>query len=324
MILAVTIDVEEEGLFSTRYDSRRVPTENVSCLTKLDHIFTEHEIRPTLFVSYQAARRASHRDLLIGLQEKWHGEIGAHLHHWNTPPIEDLPYAQPVPSELMPRRLLKAKIETLFEAIAEMNVEPVSFRMGRFNLGPKIFNLLEHTSILVDSSIAPMRKEYGGPAGIRAPVDPYFPDPENPRTQGGSKILEVPVTILPVVRGVDCGLERLAANPRLPESAVLWVAKYLASISIQPMALGLRRLKAGARFHRNRGGRVLTMYFHSSELMAGGCPQHRTEGDVDRFLKKLDKFLGWLRNELPGESRVMSEVREIYLNEHAGTDTSSR
>jgi hypothetical protein len=294
----------------------------VSCLNKLNDIFKEYEIKPTLFVTYQVARQQSHQDLLISLQEKWQAEIGAHLHHWNTPPIEELAYAQPVPSELISSQLLEAKIESLFAVLAEMNVSPVSFRMGRFNLGPKIFNLLERTPILVDSSIAPMRKEYGGPACIRAPVDPYFPDPGNPRILGDSKILEVPVTILPVLNGLDRWLERLEATPAVPKSAVWWIAKYVASISIQPMALGLRRLKAAARLHRSRGGRVLTMYFHSSELMAGGCPQHSTEDDVDRFLKKLDKFLGWLRNKMSGEPRVLKEVRDIYLSELESTHTN--
>jgi len=99
MRLAVTIDVEEEGLFSGAYDARNTPVENVPHLTRLDPIFQEWGIKPTLLVTYRVAEHKPHQELLLALSDKWRGEIGAHLHHWNTPPLEPLPYPQPVPSE---------------------------------------------------------------------------------------------------------------------------------------------------------------------------------------------------------------------------------
>ena len=110
MRLVVTIDVEEEGLFSSRYESGNAPVSNVAELKRLDPIFREWNIRPTLMIAYQVVRTAEHRDLLLALRETWNGEIGAHLHPWNTPPLETLPYPEPVPSELMSRELLAAKL----------------------------------------------------------------------------------------------------------------------------------------------------------------------------------------------------------------------
>jgi len=186
--LALTIDVEEEGLFSKEYEPRNVPVRNVPELNRLDAMFRELDIRPTLLVTYQVVRHEPYRELLLRLRDRWCGEIGAHLHPWNTPPLMSLPHPEPVPSELMPLSLLRAKIQTLFDALGSMGVTPASFRMGRFNLGPKVFSILELTSIRVDSSIAPMRKYYGGPDHIAAPVDPYFPNPADPRTMGGAGI----------------------------------------------------------------------------------------------------------------------------------------
>ncbi len=312
MKLVVTIDVEEDGLFSGSYDSHSVSTSNVSKLAVLDPVFRDLGIHPTLLVSYQVAHHHQHHELLMKLTEKWEGEIGAHLHTWNTPPFEPSPYAKPVPSEFLPRRLLIAKLENLLAAINRMGIDPVSFRMGRFNLGPKMFSILEETKMQVDSSIAPMRRYYGGPAHLSAKTDPYFPDSKNPLLPGKSEILEVPITILPLRPRLGAFLDHLSHTHVFPQSWISWFARDLASIPAQPMLTGLRRLKTAVKLHRIRGGNIVTTFFHSSELIPGGCPQHPTEVHVVRFLGKLRRFLSWLCNEMKVESLTMSQIRTIY------------
>lgn len=316
MRLVVTIDVEEEGLFSNRYDSGNAPVDNVAELKRLDPIFREWNIRPTLMTAYQVVRAQEHRDLLLELRETWNGEIGAHLHPWNTPPLETLPYPEPVPSELMSRELLAAKLGTLWDALHMMGVEPVSFRMGRFNIGPKTFSLLEEIGVRVDSSIAPMRRYYGGPAHLSAPVDPYFPDPHDLCSPGSSPVLEVPMTILPIVPGLGGVLERVGGTGLVPDSWIAWFSMNLGSLPAQPAWTGLKRLKAAVRLHQARRGRVLSVFFHSSELLPGGSPLHPGTDAVGRFLGKLDSFFSWLRREITVESQTLSELCDSY--EHPG------
>lgn len=312
MKVAVTIDVEEEGLFANRYEPGDAPVNNVGSLRLLDPVFRDWGIRPTLLVSYQVARSAHCRELLLELRDRWQGEIGAHLHPWNTPPLENLPYPEPVPSELIPRELLSSKLNTLLDSISSMGVSPVSFRMGRFNMGPRMFSVLESTGIRVDSSVAPMRKEYGGPNHLSAPTDPYFPDPDSPCSRGTSHILEVPMTIHPVIRGLGAVLERLGKSGFAPDTWIPWVAITLGSIAVQPAWTSLNRLKAGTLLHRGRGGRVLSVFFHSSELFPGGNPKHPTTEHVTRFLKKLNDFFAWLSRHGSAESVTLSDLREDY------------
>lgn len=314
MKLAVTIDVEEEGLFSNRYDPRNVPVENVSSLAKLDAIFRNWGIHPTLLCTHAVVAQERHRDLLLNLREQWSAEIGAHLHHWNTPPLEELPHREPVPSELMDAPLLRAKLTTLLHTLNHMGIAPTSFRMGRFNMGPRMFSVIEEAGFLVDSSIAPMRRYYGGPDHLAAPTDPYFPDPLDPRRPGDSEVLEAPVTILPVLGWLGAFFQDIRTTQPM-EDRISWVAANLASLPAQPMWTGLKRLKAAAATHKSRGGRVLTIFFHSSELMPGGCPEHKTERDVDGFLSKLDTFFAWLRNTLQVESVTLSELGDLYRAE---------
>ncbi len=213
----------------------------------------------------------------------------------------------------MPIELLKSKLERLLDVLFIMGVEPCSFRMGRFSLGSKMFSLLEQSGILVDSSVVPTRKEYGGPEYLVAPVDPYFPDPQNLSSQGTSPILEVPLTVLPIVPKLDLVLERIANTFPTSQEAVFWFSKYLGSLSAQPMAVGINRLKTTVRVHRIRGGTTVTLYFHSSELMPGASPQHPTKRHVGNFLKRIEKFLFWLRNEMGAVSMTLSELRNSIV-----------
>jgi len=87
---------------------------------------------------------------------------------------------------------------------------------------------------------------------------------------------------------------------------------HLAALPVQPMWMGLRRLQAAVLLHRKRGGKVLTMFFHSSELIPGGCPQHQTARDVERFVNKLSKFFSWLYDEVSPESLTVSQLGDIY------------
>jgi len=307
--MLVTIDVEEEGLFNNQYNAGNAPVENVTKLSLLDSMFCRLKIHPTLLVSYQVVRRKRHHDFLMGIKNKWDGEIGAHLHHWNTPPIQQLPYAHPIPSKLIPQNLLKAKLESLLDALAVMGVETRSFRMGRFSMGEKMFSLLEQTDIQVDSSIVPTRKEYGGPEYLAAPLDPYFPDPQNLASRGNSSLLEVPVTILPIIPGLNVLFDKMSNAYPISSNAVAWVSQYISSLSVQPMAVGLNRMKTAVKLHRLRGGKTVVIYFHSSELMPGCSPQHPTQKHVEKFLTKIEKFFSWMINDMGALSITLSDLR---------------
>ena len=263
-------------------------------------------------MTHAVASSHAHRELLTGLREEWAGEIGAHLHPWNTPPLVPQPFPEPVSSNRIPRDLLQAKLDTLLEIIGEMGVNPCSFRMGRFNLGARMLSVLCEKAIRVDSSVAPGREYPGGPDHLIAPSDPYFPDPANISIPGEAGILEVPITIVPLVRNAGAFLQALVRRFSVSGNRLSTTLQRLLFLPTQPAWTGLRRLKAAVRLHRQRGGEAVTIFFHSSELMPGGYPRHKTEGDVSRFFVRLERFLSWLRNEMGAESVTLSNLRDHY------------
>ncbi|MFC1885336.1 hypothetical protein ACFL2O_11260 [Thermodesulfobacteriota bacterium] len=180
-------------------------------------------------------------------------------------------------------------------------------------MGSKLFSLLEQIGIKVDSSITPTRSEYGGKEYLSAPTDPYFPDPKKPCSPGDSKILEVPLTILPLLPQMSPFFELIWDRLPAAKPAISWSSKYLFSLSAQPVAMGIRRLKAAVRLHRSRRGNVVTLFFHSSELTPGVSTIHPSEKHVDQFLEKLTGFLAWLRKEMNVESLTLSELYEKFF-----------
>lgn len=312
MKYTVTIDVEEEGLFGGVYSTGEASANNVYELDRLDPLFLEQGIRPTLLVSYQVATKKNIMEKVHNLKNRWNAEVGAHLHHWNTPPIVIDTIPAPAPSELMSSDLLEAKTQSLLNILSYSDMVAPSFRMGRFNLGPQMFQVLEKVGIKVDSSVTPLRKAYGGPDHLCAPTDPYFPDSLAPTHVGNSSVLEVPITILPLVKGVDRWFEFLSNSSFFPGGAAEWLAMNLASIAAQPAWVSLNIAKTAVRLHKMRGGDCVTIFFHSSELAPGLNPLNPAEEDVQRFIKKLGEFIRWLRGSFHAKCYTLSELYPIY------------
>lgn len=309
----VTIDVEEEGLFSGSYRTDANYVTNVKHLWKLDSVFREFGIPPTLLTSYQVAKNPTCKETLSILKSRWKAEIGAHLHHWNTDPILLQDIKPPVPSELIPQGALKAKTENLIRELIDISVDvPTSFRMGRFNFGPKMFSVIDGLGIKVDSSIAPVRSEYGGPDHLTAPSDPYHPDSSDPAKPGQSRMLEVPVTINPLVRRAGNILEKARCAGLIRNDRGMGILSKVLSIPVQPAWTSLNASKAGVVFHRMKGGRFLTIFFHSSELAPGLNPLHPTEEAVQRFLIKLRRFFQWLMEKYDTRFITLSQAPHYF------------
>ncbi|MGC8657692.1 MAG: hypothetical protein ACP5U1_01330 [Desulfomonilaceae bacterium] len=320
MKFAVTIDVEEEGLFIGSYSSEDAPATNVFQLERLDRLFLELGVRPTLLVSYQVVNKPDILKKINSLKARWAAEIGAHLHHWNTPPIVPYEARPPVPSELISKDLLEAKTRSLLNILSKEAQAPTSFRMGRFNLGPKMLQVLEVVGIKVDSSVSPMRKSYGGANHICAPVDPYFPDSLNPVEQGMSPVLEVPVTILPISRWFSRRLHALSERHFPANRVIEWLSMNIGSIAAQPAWVNLPLAKAGVRLHDFRGGQCVIIFFHSSELVPSMNPLNPTEEHVGKFIKRLHRFIKWLQQHYDAKCCTLSELYPIYQLQRISTD----
>jgi hypothetical protein len=311
MQLVISIDVEEEGLFFGHYPCTPPGVTNVAELSRLEFIPRDFGLPLTLLVSYQVARDPAACRVLAGWRDRYGAEIGLHLHPWNTPPFADLPYPEPVPSEKLPRAILRDKFASLVSQVrAGLMVAPRSFRMGRFDAGPQVFSLLPEFGLEVDSSVAPLTRKNPEPRLFLAPADPFYLGGVGPE---GKPLLEVPITMVPVVAGTPQLVERLAAAaPPAWGGRLRSLFRYGAVAGVQPAWYPLASMQWAARLHRRRGGRVLTMFFHSSELKPGASRLFPTEAAVNRFVAKIHTFITWLVETGPVEGMTLGKLGEDW------------
>jgi len=402
--IVISIDVEEEGLFSGRYPRIAEGVENVRALRRLEFITAEFGFRLTLLATYPVAASPDCRRVLHRWREQFGAEIGAHLHPWNTPPFQghdDEKCARPeqITTETsiglarichddgshtrseqisaeesirvapichddegytrpgqIPRFLIEAKLGSLVKRLKDnLGVSPRAFRMGRFDLAEPVRALLPEYGLTVDSSIVPLRSVSGGPDHFLAAVDPFYLPPvgsnvvdSSPmaRTQSSRKhgaghhvrdgwgetppitpgamalpvgeecgeggeraVLEVPLTVVPILRNSPWPVYRFAAGlPGPGRDTVLKGFRYFGVAGIHPAWFSLQSMKLAARLHRLRGGKVLNMFLHSSELQPGATPAFRTENAVGALVEKIRSFLTWLVRTVPVEGATLSDL----------------
>lgn len=298
MLLALSLDVEEEGLFSGRYATRNLSFRNTEALGLLESLCARGA-RPTLFCVHGAFTDTPTRDILNRLVTRHNVEIGAHLHHWNTPPLRsDSPhYLTRVGTAALSPTLLGAKLDSLLKTARDfLGYMPTSFRMGRWDLRKTHWPLLAERGILCDASVRPLHAgstSEANPDHFDAPADPYWV------RVGERKILEIPLTVRPMTRQ----LARMA-TPRARAALHHWGA-----LALLPIQHPLWLMKLATLNHARQGGRVLSLTWHSSEMLPGGAPHVRARRNVEKFMAKIHAYLDWLERHFEPTHVTMSEIK---------------
>ncbi len=308
MKLVISIDVEEEGLFSGRYAQHAPSVANVESLQRLEFISRDMGFPLTLLSTYHVAKHDASRDILTRWRDELGAELGAHLHPWNTPPIEDMGTPEPVRADRMPLNVLRSKMATLFDTLEErFGARPTSFRMGRWDFGKQVEGLLSEFGVQVDSSHAPLRHAFGGPDRFLTPsYDPYWLPP---KYDDSPPVLEAPLSMVPVWQGSPKIVYNFARlMPGSLRERILHGFATVGAAGIQPVWYPAPSMRLAARTHRRRGGNVLVMFLHSSELMPGNSPHFPNEDAVARLVEKIRHFLVWLTQSGPIQGVTLSEL----------------
>lgn len=286
LYVCVSLDVEEEGLFGGHYERARPKVDNIALLPRLAPISREYGLPLTLFCAYSVFADISARKTLDWMRGNCKVEIGAHLHHWNTPPLECENNGAPLRTHLLQPQLLAARLDSLLAIAAAFNGQPVkSFRMGRWDLKAPLFEALAQRGIKVDSSICPLRAFAGGANHFLAPALPWW------RETAAGPLLVAPVTQLPVLPWLARFWQSLFRKRR----KWLDLFHFFGAMSANPFWHGSAIMRQTVKSLVARGGNFLNLFWHSSELMPGGSPQTPNQAAADRHLRKIAAFFAWLR-----------------------------
>ena len=298
ILLIVSVDTEEDN-WQPRRDG--VTIENIHELPRLDALFQRLGVRATYFTTYQVAIHEWAAATLRQLQEGG-AEIGAHLHPWNTPPLDE-PF---LPRNSMLKNLAPAlqlaKLERLTALLRKViGAQPLVFRAGRYGLGRDTIPALIRCGYQIDSSVTPYVSWEAfddGPTFIGAPLDMYRlgggSDVRTPEPDG--ELLELPMSIgysrLPF--DVWSGVHRVLTARALHPLHLLGLAarvRLIKRIFLSPEMHSVADMLTLSRRLIDQGVRHLHLFFHSPSLRPGLSPFVADAAGVERFYRTIASYV---------------------------------
>lgn len=314
--LVVSVDAEEDAWAPTR---ERATVENVRELTRLSAFLHGLGMRATYFVTYQVALQPWAADILGEVRARWGDEVGAHLHPWNTPPLDDpfLPHNTVLKN--LPGELQRAKLEHLTALLTQaVGARPRCFRAGRFGLGVETVTALRQCGYTVDSSVTPYydwQPFDNGPSFVGAPFGPYYlreqGDVRMPAPSGA--VVEVPISSAYNRRPFSvwnrlyewtdsARLRRLRVRGLLSRTGVL------KRILLGPERASVAEMLRLSRLLIEEGVEHLHLFLHSSSLLPGLTPYAPSGAAVERLYAAVARYVEALAKMTPLRFGTVPEV----------------
>jgi hypothetical protein len=299
----ITIDTEGDDAWGR---PRVATTKNAHYLERFQDLCEANGLKPTYLTNYEMVRCPVFRGFGGWVLARGVGEIGMHLHAWNTPPLvtltpddhRHLPYLIEYPDSVM-----REKIRTMTGALEDsFGVKMVSHRAGRWSFDERYARMLIEEGYRVDCSVTPLvswartkgdPQQEGGTNYEAFPHDAYWIDPENISLPGTSSLLEVPMTILPgertEARSLSEALQRLPGPlPALTDPLRRVCDRVAPPVRwLRPNGRNGLQLLEIVEQVLVEGRSYAEFMLHSSEFMPGGSPTFRTEADIEGLFNDL-------------------------------------
>lgn len=311
----VTVDTEEEWDWAGSFPVPPFSLQNLKRIPKFQEFCERMGIVPTYFLDYPVLHNEECVTFLKSSFEKGQCDLGAHLHPWATPPLEEQVCNENSYLQNLPVKLFRNKLELLTGLFEEkFAVHPFSFRSGRWGMAGHILQQLADIGYLVDSSIRPyyddMQCSY-----FSTEVAPFWPDFTTISEHGKQrKILEFPVS---------SGFSRanfelfdplyrvLAKYPlrALRLNGILWRLRVVRKIYITPEGHSGKDIISCIKSNLARGNNVINLFFHSSDLMPGNTSYVKDANDEREFYNTLKEIVDYLAAKCDVE---FCSIRSLY------------
>lgn len=292
--VSVVVDVEEEFDWNQPFSSQARSVDAAAWINLGHTLMRSFGVVPAYLVTHPIARAPAAAALFRQMLEDGGCEIGAQLHPWVTPPLEEEVSARNSFPSNLPAALERRKIEALVAAIEEgVGVRPRIYKAGRYGLALDRVSTLVDLGFEVDTSVMPhhdFSAPDGGPDFFGLPDQPFWLDT-------GHRLLALPTT-QGLVGRLAGGLSPAAARrvfsrtaTRLRLPGVLARLGLLERIRLSPEGQGFdsarRLIEAACR----RGPTCFVLSFHSPSLQPGSTPYVRDQRQLNDFLETLHATL---------------------------------
>ena len=321
--LVVTIDTEEEGLWSGNY-AKSGTVQNIQEVPCFQQVCDRWNIRPTYLITTPVAESEDAVRILRAIMENDRCEIGTHVHPWNSPPFGKSEKATTGKSSYLcnlPKKIQFAKLEKLTELIeTQFGRRPITFRAGRYGADQATIDCLRELDYRVDSSVLPGAdyRYQGGPDFRHATRKPYLPSANDICQAGGAAgLLEIPITSGFTHRHFELAtrLRSIAFLPPWRQLRCVGILDRLGiatKVKLSPEQASLSQMKKLTRAALARTNPILILMFHSSSLLPGCSPYVRSAGDRKLFLNKLNAYFEFALSELALETIDLGSCYRIF------------
>jgi hypothetical protein len=294
----ITVDTEGDNLWSSPCE---ITTENVKYLPRFQLLCEKYGFKSTWLVNYEMAKCQEFVDFAKDVLQRDTGEIGMHLHGWNSPPLAPLtnddmrnqPYLFEYPEAVMRDKIcfMTDLLEDQFQR------KMISHRAGRWGFNNTYARLLVNHGYQVDCSVTPHISwaEYlGDPNGSggmdfrKFPETSYFVDLNNIDCPGDSPLLEMPLSVIGTPFAyVDAWMQ--SAPKILRRITRRFFPPYLEMVprDNERRFRYMRTIMCDV-VEQNRPFVMLAT--HSSELMPNGSPFFPTAKSIENLYERLEKI----------------------------------
>lgn len=287
----LTVDTEEEFDWSAPFDRASRNVTIGDAMRRGQNYFRAAGVRPLYLTDYPVIDDPHVGSMLGEWQAAGEADIGAHCHPWVNPPHEEAVSAANSFAGNLPEALEREKIRLLCDRITQVTGRaPVSFRAGRYGVGPNTGRILADLGFRLDTSVR-SRFDYSAEAGPDfggLPIRPW-------RTGPGRALVEVPLSTAYV--GALAGMcdELLPLIGRGGVAAGLLSRSHLLQrIPLTPEGVSAEGAIRAIDALLRDDVRLLVFSFHSPTLSPGNTPYVRDEADLTRFYRWWDDVLGYL------------------------------
>ena len=281
----VSIDTEEEFDWDGPLASDNRSVSAIALLPEAAARFADWGVPLTYMIDYPVATDQRSVDAIGPLLERAGAALGAQLHPWVNPPLEEeLTVANSFVGR-SPRALEAAKLDQLIAVLTNAwKTRLLAYRAGRYGIGPNTAALLAERGIAIDSSMRP-GFSYTGEGG------PDFSRLGNAAYRLSDAVVELPLTT--VFTGLARQRRRLyqlaGAVPK--GRGVLARTGLISRVPLTPE--GVPAIEAARAIEQavTDGERLLNFSFHSPTLVPGNTPYVRDQAELDRFWRWWDEVL---------------------------------
>ncbi len=320
-LFVMTVDTEEEWNWEKGFPVERYSTRNSQKISKFQSFCQHMGVRPTYFIDYAIASDPSSIEQFLPSFKEGMCEIGAHLHPWVTPPIEEDIRENTTHAVNLPVDLVRRKLRNLTQKLEEeFGQRPRTFRSGRWGINGILLEMLREEGYQTDSSVHPFYADSTF-SYYSAPDTPYWPDLSDCARPGIQReIFEIPVTSGFSRSGFAmCNrIHRMLAVPPwniFRGIGILWHLNLLRKLQLSPELANASNMIALVNACLKRGHRIIHMFFHSSSLLQGGSPYVASDDDENAFYQQMSDVITYLATHVDVKFCTLTEARERYLQE---------